>query len=99
MTNSNLEPYLMRWRLEPDGAAIETLSSWLLPVKRDRSAAMLKVLKPSSDERNAAGLLRYLNGDGAVRLYEADENALRPLLLGTKMALAPRATMSAASPG
>jgi streptomycin 6-kinase len=36
---------------------------------------MLKVLKPSSDERNAAGLLRYLNGDGAVRLYEADENA------------------------
>jgi streptomycin 6-kinase len=76
MTNSNLEPYLMRWCLRPDGAAIETPSSWLLPVKRDRSAAMLKVLKPSSDERNAAGLLRYLNGDGAVRLYEADENAL-----------------------
>jgi streptomycin 6-kinase len=77
MTNSNLEPYLMRWRLEPDGAAIETPSSWLLPVQRYRSAAMLKVLKPSSDEeRNAAGLLRYLNGDGAVRLYEADANAL-----------------------
>jgi streptomycin 6-kinase len=76
MTNSNLEPYLMRWRLEPDGAAIETPSSWLLPVHRDRCAAMLKVLKPSCDERNAAGLLRYLSGDGAVRLYEADEDAL-----------------------
>jgi streptomycin 6-kinase len=74
MTNS-IEPYLMRWRLKPAGVEIETPSSWLLPVKRDRSSAMLKVLKPSSDERNAAGLLRYLNGDGAVRLYEADENA------------------------
>jgi streptomycin 6-kinase len=76
MTNSNLEPYLMRWRLEPDGAAVETPSSWLLPVRRDRSAAMLKVLKPAGDERNAAGLLRHLDGDGAVRLYEAEENAL-----------------------
>jgi streptomycin 6-kinase len=76
MSDSDLEPYLMRWRLTPDGAAIETPSSWLLPVKRGRSAAMLKVLKPLSDEHNAAGLLRYLNGDGAVRLYEADENAL-----------------------
>jgi streptomycin 6-kinase len=76
MTNSNLEPYLVRRRLEPDGAAIETPSSWLLPVRRDCSAAMLKVMKPSGDEGNAARLLRHLNGDGAVRLYEADENAL-----------------------
>jgi streptomycin 6-kinase len=76
MTNSNFEPYLIQWHLEPDGAAIETPSSWLLPVRRDRAAAMLKVLKSASDERNAAALLRHLNGDGAVRLYEADENAL-----------------------
>src|ERR1700688_4791132 len=76
MSHSNLEPYLRRWHLEPDGAAVETPSSWLLPVRRDRCAAMLKVLTPASDERNAAGLLRHLDGDGAVRLYEADQNAL-----------------------
>jgi streptomycin 6-kinase len=39
-------------------------------------AAMLKVLKPASDEGNAAGLLRYYDGHGAVRLYEAQANAL-----------------------
>ena len=37
---------------------------------------MLKMLKPSSDERRAAAWLRYIDGDGAVRLYESDESAL-----------------------
>jgi len=47
-----------------------------LPVKHGRLPAVLKVLKHASDERNAAALLRYWNGGGAVRLYEADEKAL-----------------------
>lgn len=69
-------PYLERWRLGPDGAVTETPSSWLLPVRRAHSPAMLKVLKPTSDEGNAAALLRYWDGGGAVRVYEADANTL-----------------------
>jgi len=64
------------WRLEPDGGAIETPSSWLLPVRRCGAAATLKILKPTSDERNAATVLRYLAGEGAVRLIAADAEAL-----------------------
>ena len=37
---------------------------------------MLKVLKPNSDEGDAAKLLRYYNGEGAVRLYKSDGTAL-----------------------
>jgi streptomycin 6-kinase len=68
--------YLALWDLVPDGAPIETPSSWLLPVRRDRIMAMLKVMQPSSDECNAAALLQYYDGKGAIRLYEAHENAL-----------------------
>jgi streptomycin 6-kinase len=74
--NAVFTRFLSLWHIEPDGVSFETSSSWLLPVKNKRTAAMLKVMKPSSDERNAAALLRYLDGKGAVRLYEAQENAL-----------------------
>lgn len=76
MINSIVDPYLNRWCVKPDGPATETPSSWLLPVRRGNAPAILKVLKRSSDERNAAALLRYWDGGGAVRLYEEDENAL-----------------------
>jgi streptomycin 6-kinase len=76
MINSIVDPYLHRWSVNPDGPVTETPSSWLMPVRRGSSPAMLKVLKHSSDERNAAALLRYWDGDGAVRLYEEDENAV-----------------------
>jgi len=73
---SYLESYLERWHLAPDGPVKETPSSWLMPVRRGPAPAMLKVLKPSSDESNAAALLRYFDGDGAVRLHESDDHAL-----------------------
>jgi streptomycin 6-kinase len=37
---------------------------------------MLKIFKNSSDEGNSAALLRYWNGEGAVRLYDSDAGAL-----------------------
>lgn len=76
MTDSTIERSLRRWRLKPDGPVTETPLSWVLPVRHGHSPAMLKVLKPTSDEVNAAALLRYWDGAGAVRLYEADANAL-----------------------
>ena len=71
-----LDRYPSKWSAEIDGDPMETPTSWLQPVRFSGQAAMLKALKPGSDEQNAAALLRYYDGRGAVRLFEADENAL-----------------------
>jgi streptomycin 6-kinase len=76
LSGTTFDPFLSLWDLEPDGTPIETHSSWLLPVRRSRSLAMLKIMKHASDEYNAAALLRYFNGNGAVRLYESQDRAL-----------------------
>jgi streptomycin 6-kinase len=73
---TTFDKFLLLWDLKSEGVPIETHSSWLLPVRRGDAAAMLKLMKASSDERNAAALLRYCDGDGAVRLYEVQDNAL-----------------------
>jgi streptomycin 6-kinase len=66
---------LRKWDLRPDGELIETHTSWVLPVRRAGEAAMLKVLKPNSDEQVGADMLRYFGGIGAVRLIEGDHSA------------------------
>jgi streptomycin 6-kinase len=76
MTAPDLAARLAGWSLVPDGATIETPSSWLMPVRRGAVPAMLKIFKPSSDERNGAEFLRYLDGEGAVRVMAADDAAL-----------------------
>lgn len=59
-----------------DGDRLETPTSWIQPVRRSDTPAILKLLKPTSDEGNAADLLRYYDGRGAVVLFEADAKAL-----------------------
>ena len=44
-------------------------------MRRAAVPAVLKLLKPESDEENAAALLRYYDGRGAVRLLESDDGA------------------------
>jgi streptomycin 6-kinase len=69
------EPYLARWGLVPDGAAIVTHSSRLLPVRRNGEAAMLKIaLEP--EERWGAGLMVWWGGEGAARVLAHDGEAL-----------------------
>jgi streptomycin 6-kinase len=92
--NTEFERFLRLWGVEADGVPMETQSSWLLPVRRDRTPGMLKVLKQSSDERDAAAMLRYFDGNGAVLLYEAQDNAL---LL--ERASGPRSLMTMATTG
>ena len=72
---ASLPQWLAHWQLTPDGAAFETPSSWLAPVLWQGGAAMLKVPKPASDEHGAAGYLRYIDGDGAVRLLASEPSA------------------------
>jgi streptomycin 6-kinase len=67
--------HIAKWGLVQDGSEIETHSSWLLPVRQSAVLAMLKVYKPDSDERPGTDYLRYLDGDGAVRVLATDNEA------------------------
>jgi streptomycin 6-kinase len=68
--------HIEKWMLVPDGAEIETPSSWLLRVKHQSTPAMLKTYKPTSDEHNGTDYLKYIDGEGAVRILAADDSAL-----------------------
>jgi streptomycin 6-kinase len=76
MIEHTVDRYLRDWSLVSDGDLRETSTSWLLPVRWLGDPAMLKLLKPTSDERNAADLLRHFDGNGAVRLMAADDGGL-----------------------
>lgn len=69
------EPYLSRWRLQPDGEPIFTRSGRLLPVRQDGVPAMLKIA--TEDEEQWGGLLMvWWDGDGAARVLAHDGEAL-----------------------
>ena len=87
MTTPPLERCLRKWNLLSDGCLLETDSSWLLPVRYLGRQAMLKMLKPTTDERAAADLLRYFAGSGAVRLYATDDDALLMERAGNEVSL------------
>lgn len=72
---STFTPYLLRWDLTPDGEPFSTPSSILLPVKRAGSPAMLKIAIEEEEQKGGA-LMRWWDGDGAVRVLEYDESAL-----------------------
>ncbi len=76
MTRATLDRYCRAWSLRTDGDLLETPTSWLRPVRQGTAPAMLKLLKPGSDEGAAAGLLAYYGGQGAVHLYRADGRAM-----------------------
>ena len=70
------EPYLSRWRLRRDGAAIETPHAQLWPVlTADGELAMLKV-SSETEEQNGHRLLRWWDGDGAARLLAHEGPAI-----------------------
>lgn len=72
----SLDRHMRAWELKPDGGLIETPTSWIAPVRRSGEPAMLKVLKPGSDEQCGASVLRYFAGAGAVRLLAAEPGGL-----------------------
>lgn len=67
--------YCARWNLVPDGAAIATPSSLLLPVRRDGEPAMLKIAR-EEEERRGGRLMAWWQGDGAARVLMHDDAAL-----------------------
>ncbi len=73
MSAADLEPWLDRWGLMPDGEALTTCTARLLPVRRGRRRLMLKLIT-HPDEIGQGPALVWFDGRGAVRL-EAREGA------------------------
>ncbi|MCF7750693.1 APH(6)-I family aminoglycoside O-phosphotransferase [Bacillus subtilis subsp. subtilis] len=70
------ELQLTQWQLVRDGDVITTAHARLWPVRlADGTAAMLKV-STETEERNGHRLLRWWDGDGAVRLLAHDHEAV-----------------------
>lgn len=72
------EPYLKRWQLIPDGPAIITHSSSLLPIRIAGMAGMPAMLKISvaEEEKNGNLLMEWWNGDGAARVLAREDDAI-----------------------
>ncbi|NBF11462.1 aminoglycoside phosphotransferase family protein [Pseudomonas sp. Fl4BN1] len=70
------EPYVQRWCLVPDGDAIVTPGSRLLPVRlEDGAPAMLKIAL-NEDEQAGNRLMAWWAGEGAARVYAQEDRAL-----------------------
>ena len=67
--------WLARWDLVPDGEAITTPSSLLLPVRRHGAPAMLKIAR-EEEERRGGRLMAWWDGDGVARVLAHDDHAL-----------------------
>ncbi|RYX85122.1 hypothetical protein EON83_07360 [bacterium] len=69
------DEYLQKWNLAPDGGAIITHSSCLLPVRHNGAAAMLKIaIEP--EERFGGALMVWWDGQGAARVLAHEGAAL-----------------------
>jgi streptomycin 6-kinase len=69
------DTWLARWELVPDGEAITTPSSLLLPVRHRGEPAMLKIAR-EEEERRGGRLMAWWDGDGAARVLAQDDHAL-----------------------
>ncbi|MFE0758088.1 aminoglycoside phosphotransferase family protein [Inquilinus sp. NPDC058860] len=84
---SPIELWLERWELEPDGEAIERNGAHIAFVRRGDRRAVLKVLKPNSDEMLGPAMLAHYRGRSAVRVLGHEQNAvlLERALPGTEL--------------
>ncbi|WP_269065042.1 aminoglycoside phosphotransferase family protein [Rhizobium sp. GN54] len=79
-----LDPYVRTWSLVPDGDAIVTPTSRLLPVRWRHRPAMLKVATVP-EEASGGRLMAWWDGDGAAAVYaQAGEAILLERALGPR---------------
>lgn len=82
-----LSAYLKKWALEPDGAAFETPSSHLQYVRCNGVPAVLKIIKPESDEHRSAEILLHWGAPAArVLAHEAGALVVERAMPGTTLA-------------
>ncbi|WP_331374363.1 aminoglycoside phosphotransferase family protein [Sinorhizobium chiapasense] len=68
-------PWIERWSLAPDGEAITTRSSHLLPVRWRGLPAMLKIAQ-EAEEKFGGRLMQWWDGHGAARVYAEEGDAI-----------------------
>ena len=68
------DEYLSRWALTPDGDAIVTASSLLLPVRRNGERAMLKIAV-TEEEKIGGRIMAWWDGHGAAKVLAAMDDA------------------------
>ncbi|GGE27703.1 streptomycin 3''-phosphotransferase [Agaricicola taiwanensis] len=66
---------LEAWRLVSDGPLLTTRSSWVIPVQREGSPAILKVAR-TPDEQAGYRLMTWWNGEGAAKVFSSSTGAL-----------------------
>jgi streptomycin 6-kinase len=77
-------PYIERWGLVPDGAPIVTPAARLLPVQRNDTPAILKVVT-LEEAKPGNVLLAWWGGVGAAHVYEMNgDTVLMERALGTR---------------
>ena len=72
---AQVDSWLARWQLTPDGEPLTTPSSVLLPVRSGGVPAMLK-LALVDEERRGGAVLAWWGGDGAARVLAREGAAL-----------------------
>jgi streptomycin 6-kinase len=76
MPDDVYSPWLVRWRLTPDGPPFKTrFQSRLLPVKSDRGPAMLKIAVGDEEIRGGV-LMEWWAGAGAAQVYAREGAAI-----------------------
>jgi streptomycin 6-kinase len=70
------EKYADLWELIPIGKTLETPTSILHFVSYKMQPAVLKLFKPNSDEKNSSRILAQYQGNGAVKVFRASEDAV-----------------------
>jgi len=69
------ERWIKKWNLLRDGAPIVTPGSFLLPVRINNIAAMLKIAQDEHEIRGCE-LMAWWNGDGAAQVLARSDNAI-----------------------
>ena len=64
------------WQLQDTQKLACTYTSDLYTTKYQNQPAVLKIIKPESDEHHSPAILRYFDGKGAVKLFQYQDNAL-----------------------
>lgn len=91
VASDGLERWIRRWDLTPDGDPIITHSSRLLPVRYQGLRAMLKVAP--GQEKDGGAILQWWDGDGAVRVYAREDEAVLMERVGGPRSLADMARL------
>jgi streptomycin 6-kinase len=61
-----------RWSLEPDGAPMHGSNALVLPVRREREPLALRMTLPDARTTDEIRALRFWDGRGTARLFDAD---------------------------